>query len=516
MSLSDHIPSGQKTPSRAKITTILWLSGLTFVGTILALLLLQRLGLPSPIALGTFVLLAGGTIASLSWISRTMTISTFFFADRTLGGAPAGFGGATDLLGGAFLVIFLVVPLPEKMILITALVIGILFQASLFSALFQQAGASTVPGFFTNRTQSASTGYAALFVVCLILFVLMLAEFRVARDTITAMSQLLPGQASILVLFLAVLPAVFGGWIGLFFINAALVLWIVISIVTPAFIAGFMPNLLAAGLELDFAGQSLEPLELTAYRLLGEVSAESWSAIFVSVIVLAMGFSTLPQVLSRLATSAHPVEAVESLGWLALTVFILSSALPLSIGLISSSPTSPELAELLESQPVLHMLPYFALLFAALNGLAVTLFALASALARAVGRYRKLDPGERSLFFSRWLIMLFALLLIVLPEPVIPDSSQLLISAIVIAAGGLFAPLFACVWLPSVEPQIITKSMLAGTTITAILLIFLTISSISFPAFAGVVGALFGWLIILLDVGKARVAAFFHKRAKGS
>ncbi len=514
MSLSDHIPSEQTSSNRAKITTILWLSGLTFVGTILALLLLQRLGLPSPIALGTFVLLAWGSIISLSWISRTMTISTFFFADRALGGAPAGFGGTTDLLSGAFLIIFLVVPLPEKMILTSALVIGLLFQASLFSALFQQAGASTLPGFFTNRTQSASTGYAALFVVCIILSILLVAEFRVARDAITALSRLLPGQATLLVLFLAVLPAVFGGWLGLFFVNVALSLWVVICLVTPAFLVGFMPNLLAAGLELDFAGQALEPLQLSSYHLLGDAGSSSWVTIFFTIFVLAMGVSTLPQVLSRLATSAHPVEAVESLGWLALTVFVLCSALPLSLGLVSSTPSSQELATLLESQPVLHMLPYFALLFAALNGLAVTLFALAGALARAFGRYRKLDPGERSLFFSRWLIIVFALFLITLPESLIPDSSPLLVSAIVLAAGSLFAPLFATVWIPSIQSTTVSSAMLAGVVVTSFALVFLSISSINLPAFAGILGAMTGWTIIGRDLGKARVAAFFERRAK--
>ena len=227
-----------------------------------------------------------------------------------------------------------------------------------------------------------------------------------------------------------------------------------------------------------------------------------------------MGVSTLPQVLSRLATSAHPVEAVESLGWLALTVFVLCSALPLSLGLVSSTPSSQELATLLESQPVLHMLPYFALLFAALNGLAVTLFALAGALARAFGRYRKLDPGERSLFFSRWLIIVFALFLITLPESLIPDSSPLLVSAIVLAAGSLFAPLFATVWIPSIQSTTVSSAMLAGVVVTSFALVFLSISSINLPAFAGILGAMTGWTIIGRDLGKARVAAFFERRAK--
>lgn len=491
MSLSERIPGEEDTIDRNKATTLFWLACLAFATIVGAFLLLQRLGLPVYVMVGLIAVMSISLVAGLSWISRTMTNIWYFYADRTLGPFVSGLGGTTDLLSGAFLALFLTATLAGRMTLAIALVLGIVFQAVLFAKSFQRSGASNLVGFFSWRIQSKATSYVMLACVVPLLVFLSIAEFDIARTVAIALTGMNSNHAGWAILGLAVLPGLFGGWLGLLIINSVLVLWMLVAVLTPATAMGFFQPILEQALELDFLGKPLDQLTLIAdptFALGLADSSATW--LVLSLLALSAGFSVLPHALSRISTVSRRVDSIESVGWMAMMVFLLLSAIPLSIGLIVVSPGSAKLAVILKTQPALQVLPHFAVLFAAFNGLSATLFALACCLTRPTMRLRDRQQSERSLFPTRVVMIVLAGLLVAIQNATLASPDQLLLFALMTGAGSLFVPLVASIWAVEFSPRSFQLSAGLGLVITGGLLFLNWLGIVQSPITAGLCGLL--------------------------
>ena len=145
------------------------------------------------------------------------------------------------------------------------------------------------------------------------------------------------------------------------------------------------------------------------------------------------------------------------------------------------------------------MFAFFAILFAALNALAATLFAASSSVVRAAKRMRNLDPGEQSVFSTRLTIVLLALILLALPSEWIPTIDGLVIAALALGAGGLFVPLVVGTWLTVVSTWALNLSIAAGTITTGLLLVDATNIWALPPVTAGAVGAACAFVVLFVD-----------------
>ncbi|MEP0944641.1 MAG: hypothetical protein ABJH63_09950 [Rhizobiaceae bacterium] len=511
MSLGERIPNESTLINRRNARTLLWIALSSLIGALVIFLLLQRLGLPTEIVIGSILVMMVALFICMAWISRTMTSPMFFFANRALGPFTSGLGSATDFLSGSLLILLFSINLTSKMILATGLVLGIVFHAALFSANIQRAGVLSLPGFFAWRFGSKFTGYLVLPIVTVVLLALAMAEFQVAGALLQLMTGLSAQQAIWIVMILAVLPSVFGGWSGLLLVNASLAIWMLICALIPASATGFLPSMLTSAQQADLVDTPLQILNLVDSTLLfPSDGALSTSWLILTVLVLAAGFSVLPHALSRLSTNSQPLEAIESVGWVALMCFLMLSALPLSVGLIVGNPTSGKLAELLQNQPILQMLPYFVIVFAALNGLSATLFTAAASIVRATNRLRNIDPGEQSVFLTRLTVLVLAGCLMAWPEEMILTTEELLVGALMLGAGALFVPLAAGIWLGSISRWALNAAIACGALVTAYLLYPLgpTILALQAPVAAGALGVATGIIIMLID----RLAQLIRKK----
>ncbi|NKB53062.1 MAG: hypothetical protein GKR97_12705 [Rhizobiaceae bacterium] len=500
MTLGNQIPDEGRTLHRANATTMFWLMLLAFAAALSLFLLLQRLGLHAEIIVGSILFMTVTVVVGLAFTSRTMTGSQFFYANRTLGPFTSGLSSSSDILSGAMLVLLFSSSLAGKMLLATSLALGILFQAGMFSSAFQRSGVSGLPGYFAWRFQNQITGYLALIAVFGMLLLLSLAEMQVAKNILQIQTGIPLDNAVWFVLVLAVLPSLFGGWTGLLLVNATLVIWMLVCTLVPAIATGFFASMFGQSLQLDFLGEPLNALDLAPSTLLfGSSETVSVAAPVFTVLAIAAGISTLPQALSRLSTNNRAVDAIESVGWLALMVFLMLSALPLSLGLVVATPTSAKLASVLQAQPVLHMLPYFIVLFAAINALAATLFTAASSVSRATGRFRNLNPGEQSVFSTRLVILILAGLLLYWPDAWTPPTDHLLISALMLGTGGLFIPLLISTWLGSISAWAVSLSIACGTATTLLLLAPVKLLFTLSPITAGITGAAVALIVLIAD-----------------
>ena len=350
-------------------------------------------------------------------------------------------------------------------------------------------GRAQSAGLLAWRIGSKFTGYLVLIVVSAILLALAMAEFQVADALLRVMTGLTAQQTIWIIILLAVLPSVFGGWAGLLLVNASLVIWMLICALVSASATGFLPSLLASPQDLEQVDTPLQILNLAA------------------------GFSVLPHALSRLSTNSRPIEAIESVGWLALMCFLMLSALPLSVGLIVGTPSSGELATLLQNQPILQMLPYFVILFAALNELAATLFTAAASIVRTTNRLRNIDLGEQSVFLTRLTVLILAGGLMAWPEELILTTEELLIGALMMGAGSLFVPLVAGIWIGPISGWALNAAIASGAAVIAYLLYPLgpINTALQSPVAASALGAAAGISFLLAD----RLVQIIRKKPTG-
>lgn len=472
MSLADHISRNEKRLDSNRVGTILWLGSIAFILAYLSLVLLSRLGLPIEMAVSIICLCMIVTALACGWFGRTMTSRIFFFSNRMTGVAPSGISGCTDWLSGGFLGLLLVIGSADRLILAPSVMIGMLLCTILFATAFQRSNVSTVPGFMTMRYGKRRVGLVALIFVALILCLLLVTEARLASHLIATMVDLSPLQALTVVMVLIALPALFGGWLALIIMNAIIVIWILICVLLPATISGFFSGLLLNAISYQGTNNPLDKLELVGLIGMSDLGLQSNGILHtaLAVLVLSCGFACLPHALSRLTLSFHHVTVLESLGWSALSGFLILSAFPLSIGLLAVSANAGELSLAVSKQPILQMLPVLALLLAAVNAATVTVFALSSAIVRLMRRTRNLDPGERTMFGTRALCVLLCVGLIFVLQEYTPQIGPLFIAAICIAAGGLFAPLTVAVWASRISSWAVAAAMAFGGGATLLLI----------------------------------------------
>ncbi|MEM1040051.1 MAG: hypothetical protein AAGI12_11350 [Pseudomonadota bacterium] len=444
----------------------LWLAGFGFVVLILALLLLSRVGLPASVGIQLTLALLGAGFTVALWVGKTMTSPDYFYASRSAPTAIVGLGGAGDWLGGAMLLVLALSPLQQRTWLIVAVMSAIALQMILFSRSFQRSGVSTAPGFLIWRYGNRWVGLAALFAIGAALLCVLAAELNVGVTVLSSLTGLPADTSWALFLIVATLPALLGGWKALLMSSSLLTVFVLLAFLAPAIASGFFAPLLAQSQALGMTPSVLSPLSSLfggndASLMMG---GSPWSP-FGPVLLLAVGLSVLPVSLSRLSLSASSQDSLEAGTWSALAAFLAISAIPLSLVLIVLTPTGEGVATVLERSAVLHALPYIALLLAAVSAFSVSLFALGSATARTLLRTSNLDPGERSMFTTRFACFCVATGFWFASDLALPDPQWLIFAALALLAGGLFPAMAAACWVSHLPVWSVILAIVSGTSV---------------------------------------------------
>ncbi|MFD0917222.1 hypothetical protein ACFQ14_12450 [Pseudahrensia aquimaris] len=488
-----------------QISTALWIAAASFISGLVILALLGRLGLPVFLTYAGALLLFNIAIAVLAWRGRTMTGRSFFFADKMGSSATTGFGGGADFAGGAVLLVFASLTTQGQALWLMAVFLGMTLMSVFFAHSLYRETVSTVTGYFAIRYPGQGAGMASVPVVLAMLLLLAIAEFGVSLAVLERLAVDNSNTGGWMILGLAVLPALVGGWFSILLVNAVLALWTVICVLIPTFFIALLPGVLSSDDASLIAGSELTPLPpLTG---LSFQDSGGWAA-YLSVCVLAAGFSVLPQSFSRMATVKRPAATMEHIGWAALFVFVVVAVSGLSIALIMEG-ADEQRAGLLSNNPMLHVLPYLALLFIAFNALSTTILAFSSAAVRSFRRSRREDPGERSMFGTRLLCVLVAVGIGLSLNGTSVPIWEALRSALLLGAGGLFVPLLATTQTRRLPAWAVGLSILIGTSVTAYGMIAPYVNSlpvlISSPYISAMVSIVLSALIVLAGHGSVRM-----------
>lgn len=519
MSLADRIPSSLKPVSTARMILILWFAGAAFLGALFVLVALQRLGLTAniahPISAAFFVV----CLLVASWAGRTVNAPLFFFAERSGNSAALGVGGASVWVGGAFILLFFGLSGAERMTLGISALLAIALYGLIFAGPMRASMVASLPGVLAWRHQAREAALAVL-PVCLVVMALMaVAEQAIATQFLALLSGVDEKKAAWIVAALAIMPALLGGWLALMIVNAVLGVWILIALLGPATVIGFATDWFAHVGDAAELGQLLPLLIPPESELLAGSDA---MFLPIALIVLATGLASLPQSLARAALAKRRVAAIENAAWSALTIFLIFSAISLSIGLIIQTPDPSVQAGFLRQQIALNILPYAAILFAAFNGLSISIWVLVSTLVRTLRRGRVVEPGGGSMFTIRVLLVASTLPLAAWPDLTTMDTSGLLLSAIALSSAGLFVPMTATFWIARAGRFPTIASALTGGGVTGVLLLLDAVqmevgagvsSQITAPVMAGAIGlclsaaVMIGCILLRPSAKEAREAA---------
>ncbi len=434
--VSRCVPTGRRSVDSTRVHVTTWVCCVTFLAAYAVVLLLERLGTPIGTAIGLLIALLAGFVVLLSWQGRTMTAGSFFYSDRMPGSASVGLSSVGDWTGGAVLVALLALSVQDRLALAFAIPAAIVTHGAAIAPVMQRSGVVTVPGLLAWRTGTQRTGLLALIVLLPVLGLLAFAEARIAVSILANLSGFGVGTLAIAVLALAVVPALGGGWLALGFVNLVLGMCAIAGLLVPSLALAFM------------APDLLPPVAIAPLAMLPDTGMQALGVSpVVAGIVVTAGLAALPIAVSRAALTIHPTAAMQASSWMALVVFLVMAALPLSLFLLGDGAAQDRLS----SRPLLAMLPMLALLLLAFNSLSACLFVAATSVVRALRRTQRRDPSERSMASIRLLVLAFALFcgsaVRLSPSDTLADNVPVLLLAISLAAGGLFAPLVAVGWV---------------------------------------------------------------------
>ncbi|MGI9355177.1 MAG: hypothetical protein ACR2PF_08480, partial [Rhizobiaceae bacterium] len=457
--LADRIPDDDRSLDARGVAFVMSFAGFAFAGFVILVYTLQRLGMPDNLSAS---LLAAWIVLSVllaSWLGRSVSGPRFFFAARKADAISVGIGGASCWLSGALIAVFFALPNGDGFILIAALLLGLALQTFLMAAPINVSGASSVPGLLIRRFGNRYVGFVCLVAYALVLCPLALAELEVAVRLFGVLSGFGTVKSVWIVCGLALLPIMFGGWQAFLLVNACVGIWILFSMLSPALLIGFFPFLLDGNAQSG--GAVLEPLRISQSTALINSGTPLTAA--TALLVYAAGFAALPQTIARSSLMSSRIAAVEGQGWTGLVVFLSLSALLLSIGLIINSGAQSTLGKLLQSSGIISALPYAAIFLAAFNALSVTLFTAAITVVRAIGADGNREPGVGSMFAVRLLAIILAGALLYTRDYADVALARLVLSALAIAAAGLFPVLIFSLWSSKPTALFATSAMVCGT-----------------------------------------------------
>jgi len=444
-----------------------------FVLLLLGFALLDRLGLaPVPPAQAT-VGAALALFAAVGLLSPARRPVDYFAADREMPPARGGFNGATGLAGllvagvaaGAF------AAASEVLAAAGALLLGALLAGLLFAAGLQRSGRLTPGDYLASRfggpVRLAAAGVTLT--ACLLILVTVLAT---GGPLVAALLGIEPRTGLILSALICVLAVLPGGLRSLAAAQGVQYVLIAAGCLGPA-------ALLAWRATADPIAVLAAP-GLTSFVPALAADGSSPAATLFSMLVMAAGVASLPQVLAPALAAPSPRSAPLTLVWAVLlaTALVVSVLVLAQVLMIVGAPAEELGANFLGADgpllaplpPVLAGLLTAAVLAALLAAGQAALFGAAAALAHDIWA-GLIDPraqAGRRIFVARvsiaalgWLAASF-----VSGDPT--TGPALLGWAFAFAAAGLFVPLTFGLWWRRCSDRGALFGTLAGFVVVAL------------------------------------------------
>ena len=421
-----------------------------FVLSLLALGLLERLGVDAGMAPPAVLVSVLGLVVVAALLSHSRRAVDFYVADRrtsaifgglaaaaglvgllTIGLAGGAYGGYGDLLVGA-----------------AGLAAGFLIFAVTLAAGLRRVGAYTAGDYLAARYGGVWVRVTGAIITFTVSFLLLIAHLKITAPLVATLVDLTPRTALYTAASVTVLVVLPGGMRSLTWTQAIQYLVILLACLVPA--ASLMLRGTAGDVALAGEFGTMLARSLPDWRSEGTASGT-----VLPFLLCALGAASLPHLMARSVTAASPRGAGLAMAWAALyAIALIAVGLVLALLLDESGEWNAEVG-LLEVAALFSSLPavlaglVLAGVLAALFAIGVaSLFAATSAISHDVWDEvldRKGPEGRRIMIARLGLIGVAAGAAALTPILDV-EPSALLRWSLALSAAGMFAPLAVGLW----------------------------------------------------------------------
>ncbi len=433
----------------APVRSCLALTGI-FLTVLLALGLLERIGVEPGAALIAVVGAAFALFALAALLSHSRRAADFYVADRKISSAFGGLAGAGSfagliaigLAGGAY------GSEAEFLVAAAGLAVGYLILAAVIAPGLRSFGAYTPGDFLATRFGGVWTRPAWAAIAFSVSFLLFVAHLKIAGPLLELLLRITPEHAFYAAAGLSVIAALPGGMRSLTWTQAIQYFVIALACLVPVGYLTLSEPSAESAIAQDFG--ALLILNLPAWS---GIAAAHWA---LPALLAAIGAASLPHLMARALTAPSPREAGTSMIWGVLfSGMLVMAGLVLAGILVEAAGPEPvgaglsQLAALLSTLPAVLSGLVLAGALAALFALGqAALFSAASALSHDVFDeiVDRRGPEGRRIVVARLILVGVAAGAAALAPLWRAEAPVLLEWALALAAAGSFAPLVLGLW----------------------------------------------------------------------
>lgn len=456
-------------PPTRRLTKGFALFAIAFVLFVAIVTMLLQVGLPGSAAAILFSLFVFTTIIAIGFVTRTMQLSDFQVAGRSIPAPLNGMATATALLASAgFLGVAGALFGGGDVVLavIAGWTVGFLALSVLIAPYYRRSAAVSAADFLAIRFASRSVRFAAVIVTLACSFAFLVAEITAAGLVASHLLDISIDTGIGLALIVIVAGSLLGGMRAVTLSAIAHYIIAVVAFLTPVMVLSVqiydlpVPQL-AFGYAFEATSESgAGATAATMSRYLALPRLDGFNMV-VLALCLAAGVASMPSILMRISTAEGVDAARLSAGWALLFVLIFIATAPAyaafaRLALLADPSSAPFDADnvVLILPIVTNLSPAISALVAA--GALAAILAAATALLFAIsqtighdlyaGVLDRNGPPSRRLIVTRVFLIAVAGLVGWYATHPIDDIFSLAATSLSLAASGLFPALLLGIW----------------------------------------------------------------------
>jgi cation/acetate symporter len=296
--------------------------------------MLSQFGLPEPVTTFLVLFVTLVTYLVMGLVSRTLSLSGFFLADRFV---PAGLNGMAVAaailffpfigLAGAFLA-----DLRLGVATVAALVAGFVLLAVVVAPYYRKSGGVTLPDYLTVRYGNPLVRLVAVLVLSVVTFPVLVATMRVATDIAVATLHVSPRIAATSVLVMVLVTSLLGGLRATTLTGGAQAIVALVAILIPTAILsmqeyGFPIPQLTFGYAVEESAAETGAIAVTYGNVLPLDGLDGFN-ILAFAVSLTLGIAAFPQLVARFGAATGAGEARRTAGWALVVVGLFAATAP--------------------------------------------------------------------------------------------------------------------------------------------------------------------------------------------
>ncbi|MCB1501035.1 MAG: VC_2705 family sodium/solute symporter [Bauldia sp.] len=305
-----------------------------FVLFVLVIAMLGQFGLPDTVTAVLVVMVTVVTYAIMGVVARTLSISGFFLSDRAV---PAGFNGLATAaavlalpfagLAGAYFA--------DRMLGLAAtagLLAGFVLLAVVVAPYYRKSGGITLPDYLAVRFGNPLIRVVAVAILVVVSLPVLGAAMWVGSDVAASVLHLPRHAATIAVLVLVLITALFGGMRATTFVGGAQAVVALLALLVPAVLLsiqeyGFPVPQITFGYADAATASVTEAVGVLAGKALPVAGLDGFNVLAFAV-CLAFGVASFPHLVARAGAAPNIGEARRSAGWALVFVAIAATTAP--------------------------------------------------------------------------------------------------------------------------------------------------------------------------------------------